>query len=260
MNTQELSNLLCSQLCASAKVVEWKSGIWRIQTPFLFPDGDSYVLYIQQLPNGKFKLSDMGNSLMHMSYESDIQKLRDGTRARLLEQILAGSDVLEDDGEFYVETSLNEIGSSIFQIGQALTKVHDLSFLDRVRGENTFYDDLRALLHTCLKEDQLHENYIVPDIPRAKEYPVDYHISGGSLPVYLFGVPNKDKAQLTTIILQYLNGAQCCFTSMIVFQDMEKLSRPVVSRLTNAANDQIASLDAEQDLRRKINQKMVSMG
>ena len=260
MNTQELSNLLCSQLCATAKVAEWKSGVWRIQTPFLFPDGDSYVLYIQQLPSGKFRLSDMGNSLMRLSYESDIQKLRDGTRARLLEQILAGSDVQEDEGEFYVETSLNEIGGSIFQMGQALTRVHDLSFLERVRSENTFYDDLRSLLHGCLKADQLHENYIVPEIPCAKDYPVDYHISGGSLPVYLFGVPNKDKAQLTTIILQYLNGAQCCFTSMIVFQDMEKLSRPVVSRLTNAANDQIASLDAEQDLRRKINQKMVSMG
>ena len=52
MNTQELSGLLCRTLCASAEVSETRPGLWRVQTPFVFPDGDGYSLYVQQLPSG----------------------------------------------------------------------------------------------------------------------------------------------------------------------------------------------------------------
>jgi hypothetical protein len=39
---------------------------------------------------------------------------------------------------------------------------------------------------------------------------------------------------------------------MVVFQNMADLPRTDVSRLTNAANDQVDSLDAADDLRRKL--------
>jgi len=71
-------------------------------------------------------------------------------------------------------------------------------------------------------------------------------------PLYLFGVPSRDKARLATIILQHLIAAGRDFNSMIVFQNMGDLPRADVSRLTNAANDQVDSLDAADDLRRKL--------
>ena len=158
----------------------------------------------------------------------------------------------EDDGEFYVEAPLSELGPSVFRVGQALTRIHDRSFLNRLRSESTFYEDLREMLKSLVDADRLHEGYVVPDVPRSADYPVDYCIDGGALPLYLFGVPNRDKAQLATIILQHLIAAGREFNSMVVFQNMSDLPRANVSRLTNAANDQVDSLDATADLRRKL--------
>ena len=202
MNTEELSELICKTLCASAQVSEAKPGLWRVLTPFVFPDGDGYSLYVQQIPSGGIRVSDMGATLMHLSYENDIQKFRDGTRARLLDQILADASVLEDNGEFYVESPLSELGASVFRVGQALTRIHDLSFLNRLRSESTFYEDLREALKSMLEPERLHADHVVSEVPRAKDYPVDYLIDGGDLPLYLFGVPNRDKARLATIVLQ----------------------------------------------------------
>ena len=100
--------------------------------------------------------------------------------------------------------------------------------------------------------ERLTENYVVPNIARASDYPVDYLISGGNAPLYLFGVPNRDKARLATIILQHLNATNVDFRSMIVYQNMVDVPRIDVSRLTNAANDAIASLDATDDFERKL--------
>ena len=121
-----------------------------------------------------------------------------------------------------------------------------------MRNESTFYEDLRETLKSIVDADRLHESYLVPDLPRAGEYPVDYSVEGGTAPLYLFGVPNRDKARLATIILQHLIASGRDFNSMIVFQNMSELPRADVSRLTNAANDQVDSLDATEDLRRKL--------
>ena len=53
----------------------------------------------------------------------------------------------------------------------------------------------------------------------ASNYPVDYFIEGSAQPLYLFGVPNRDKARLATIVLQHLNSANLDFNSMVVFQN-----------------------------------------
>ena len=189
---------------------------------------------------------------MHLSYDNDIEKFRDGTKGRLLQQLLAESDLRESEGEFFIDGPADELGVNVFRFGQALTRVHDLTFLNRVRSESTFYEDLRELLRGLVSQEQLVESYVVPEVPRGSDYPVDFYIRGGSLPLYLFGVPSRDKARLATIVLQHLIASDQDFNSMIVFQNMADLPRSDVSRLTNAANDQVDSLDAAGDLQRKL--------
>ncbi len=189
---------------------------------------------------------------MHLSYDNDVDKLREGTRGKLLQQILSESELGEEEGEFFIDGPADQLGTNVFRFGQALTRVHDLTFLNRARSESTFYEDLRELLRELVGHERIQEAYVVPDVPRANEYPVDFFVSGGETPLYLFGVPGRDKARLATIILQHLIAAGKDFNSMIVFQNMADLPRPDVSRLTNAANDQVDSLDATDDLRRKL--------
>ena len=93
---------------------------------------------------------------------------------------------------------------------------------------------------------------VVPGVANADDYPVDYFIQSKEQPLYLFGVPNRDKARLATIILQHMIQAGHDFNSMVVFQNAADLPRADLSRLMNAANDMIDSLDATEDFQRKL--------
>ncbi len=252
MNTTDLQDTLCAALCASVSVAQRSEGLWRVDTPWTFPDGDGYSIYIAQSPTGGLRISDQGLTLMRLSYENEIAKLREGTRGRLFAQVLADAGLAEDDGEFFLDSTADELGANVLRLGQALTRVHDLTFLNRVRVESTFYEDLREKLHALVGEERLTEGYVVPDVPNAHDYPVDYFVSGGASPLYLFGVPNRDKARLSTIILQHLVRTGQDFDSMVVFQNAADVPRADLSRLMNAANDMIDSLDATDDFERKL--------
>ncbi|NYH99601.1 hypothetical protein [Cupriavidus plantarum] len=122
------------------------------------------------------------------------------------------------------------------------------------RAESTFFDDIRNHLYAIVSKDLVRENYLIPGLPNAANYPVDFYIEGDKKPLYLFGVSTRDKAMLTTIVLQHLNASNVEFRSMVVFKDYADLPRKDFSRLMNAANDMVSSLDADEAFERKIRQ------
>lgn len=258
MNLEQVKNTICSTLCANVQVTVREGGLLFVSTPFTFSDGDAYSIYLKPLIAGGYRITDMGNTLMHLSYENDIDKFREGTRGKVFSQIISEMDLAEDCGEFYIDSPADKIGANIFQFGQALTRLHDLTFLNRVRVESTFYEDLREKIRDYVDAERIHENYIVPNVPNAKDYPVDYYIEGKAQPLYLFGVPSRDKARLSTIILQHLNASHIDFNSMVVFQNLSDIPSRDLSRLMNAANDMIASIDSSEDFERKLLRRVES--
>lgn len=252
MNVEAIEQVICSSLCADVKITSQGEGLLHVSTPFTFPDGDSYSIYLQPLDAGGFRVTDLGGTLMHLSYENEISKFREGTRGRVFAQILAELDLADDNGEFFIDTSADRLGASIFKFGQALTRIHDLTFLNRVRVESTFYEDLRQKLAERIDSTRIVEGYTVPGLANADDYPIDFCITGARQPLYLFGVPTADKARLATIILQHLNLSNLEFHSMIVFQNSTDIPVKDLSRLMNAANDMISSLDATDTLDRKL--------
>lgn len=252
MNATDMETMLCRALCGTVTVKKRGDALWQVDTPWRFPDGDGYSIYVSQAPTGGLRISDQGLTMMRLSYENDIAKLREGTRGRLLTQVLADTGLSEDDGEFYLDATTEDLGASVMRIGQALTRVHDLTFLNRLRVESTFYEDLREKLQMVVGVERLTEGYVVPGVANARDYPVDYFVSGGASPLFLFGVPNRDKARLATIILQHLVRGGQDFNSMVVFQNAADLPRADLGRLMNAANDMIDSLDATDDFERKL--------
>ena len=177
----------------------------------------------------------------------------EGARASVREQIVRESGIDEEEGVFSMEAPPDHVAAALFRFDQALTKIHDLTFLSRDRVASTFYDDLRGLLFTMLDEDNVDTDYIPPGVPNATAYPVDYRFAGrDGRPVFLYGVPGRDKARLTTIMLSHFLLHGLTFESVIVFADQQEIPRLDLARLTNVAGTAVASLDAEQDLRRKI--------
>ena len=193
---------------------------------------------------------------MHLSYENEIDKFREGTRGKIFNQILSEFSINEDNGEFYIETGIDNLVNNLFHLGQALTKINDLTFLNRARAESTFYEDLRESLYKIVAEHKIKKDFIYEPMENAKDYPIDYSIEGKYNPLYVFGIPNKDKARLTTIILERLLRAEVVFDSLQIFSDQTLIPRPDLARLSNTGGEMIASLDADDDFNRKLLRKV----
>ena len=231
---------------------ERSDGELMLRTHFTFPDGDGYPFHLAEAPAGGLRLSDLGHTLMHISYEHDIDTFLTGTRRMLLERIVGESGILYDEGVFSVETSAELLPEAIFGFGQALTRIYDLTLLSRTNVGSTFYDDLADYLTSVIDEAKLERDYL-PAVPNAEAYPVDYRIEGSSdVPLFLYGVPNRDKARLTTIMLAYLHRQQLDFESIIVFENQAEIPRVDLARLSDVGGEMISSLESTSDLNRKV--------
>ncbi len=105
-------------------------------------------------------------------------------------------------------------------------------------------------------EEKVIKDYYFEQMDNARDYPIDYRIEGKTDPLYLFGIPNRDKARLTTIILERLLRATTDFDSLLIFSDQGNIPKSDLARLTNAGGEMIASLDAESDFSRKLIRKV----
>ena len=256
MEVKKIQAMLSLALSNEIRVREKKSDLFALDTPFAFPDGDAYQLYIQKLPGEMLRITDMGHTLMHLSYENDIEKFREGTRGTRLRQIMAETFLKEDNGAFFIDSAPEHIAITLFRMGQALTKIHDLSFLKRTRSESTFYDDLQERLLQLLPLETIIKNYVAAELENAADYRVDYRIEGKNGPFFLFGIPNKDKARIVTITLERLLRAGVHFESLLIFADQSSLPGADLVRLSNAGGEMVASLDAESDFESKLLKKI----
>ncbi len=255
LDINKLQQSLCSLMCAEVNVREKNGKLLAIETPFFFADGDPYQIYIKELPGGILRLTDMGHTLMHLSYENDIDKFREGTRGKLFDQIKAETLIEEEDGAFFIDTPSDSLGMNIFRFSQALTKINDLTFLNRARAESTFYEDLQEQLYKVIGEEKVQKDFYFEEMENARDYPIDFRIDGKHAPLFLFGIPNRDKARLTTIILERLLRVNADFDSLLVFSDQGTIPKQDLARLSNAGGEMIASLDAESDFSRKLLRK-----
>jgi len=242
-------------MCAEVRLIDRKNGRLLVTTPFLFPDGDPYLVYLQERPGGVLRLTDAGHTLMHLSYENDIDKFREGSRGRLFDQILSEQDVIEKEGEFFIDSSPDGLSNALFRLAQTLTKICDLTFLNRARVESTFYEDLTEVLSRIVPTEKISQDYIFAEMANAEDYPIDYRIEGKDDPLFVFGIPNRDKARLATIVLERLLRANAQFESVLIFADQGSIPRKDLARLSNAGGEMVASLDAQEDLRRKITRR-----
>jgi len=253
LDAQTIERAVDEAMRSVMRVHSRPDGVLMLDTPFTFPDGDHFPVYISADSDGSIVLGDRGHTLMHISYEHDVDALFDGTRAALREQIVREFDIQEDDGTFSVRTDPEGLAKAAFRLGQALTKIYDLTFLSRERNESTFYEDLHGMLVSHVDDASFQKDHVLADVPEAHNYPIDYRLDGRQNgQVFVFGVPGRDKARLTTISLSHflLNNVE--FESLIVYRDLKNIPRLDLARLTNVAGAAVSSLEAEPDFRRKL--------
>jgi hypothetical protein len=256
---KKIRNAVCETMCMNVNIHSRNDGLLAVETPFSFDDGDAYSIYLRPEPTGGVRISDMGHTLMQLSYSMDVDKLASGTRGRVFEEVLQDNSAKYADGEVFVESGLPSLGADLLKFGRLITQLHDIRFMSRARVESTFYEDLeKTLLNIVPPEHAIVKEYQVPSIAEKELYPVDFMIEGKSRPVFLYGVSNTAKARLTTIALLQFEKAAVDFESFIVFSKQEEISRPDVARLTNVGGEMVASLSAHDEFRKKLLRKVAA--
>lgn len=243
---------LCMSLGEAIKLHPVKEGLWSIATPFAFPDGDNYSLFLQEGTRGGWKLTDLAHTWMALSYDNDVTKFRQGNRAELMQQILQDSGVEDRDGELVVDVTTEDIGRGLLRLIQTVTRIHDLNFLNRERVEGTFTEDLQETLGKIVPFESLRPDFIVPDIPDGDKYPVDFRLAGKERQVFIFGVTGRDKARLVTIYLNHFLRNKVDFDSLCVLRQIGDVPKPDLARLMNVGQEMVASLDETEAISRKI--------
>ena len=112
-------------------------------------------------------------------------------------------------------------------------------------------------LTSTVDEKRIQRDHLLPDLPNAEAYPIDYRMEGKSGgQVFLYGVPNRDKARLTTIILSHFHRNHLDFDSILVFSDQAETPRMDLARLSDVGGDMVSSLASSEDFRRKVERRI----
>ncbi len=126
INSDTLQNVLRERLCQDVKLLERPDGELMLHTHFEFPDGDNFPIYVAA-SGGGVRLSDRGHTLMHISYDHDIDAFLKGSRGQMLERVVNEAGVEWDKGVFNLDTTAEELPEAIFRFCQAITGVYDLT-------------------------------------------------------------------------------------------------------------------------------------
>lgn len=250
-----LQKLLCQHLCEEVRVIQRTDGELMLDTHFCFPDGDSFPIHLSEVGHGRLQLSDSGDTLMRISYEHDVNSFFEGKRGLLLEHIVSESGVEWEGGALTVKTEPEGLPEAIFRFGQALTRVYDLTLPSRVSKPNaasTFYTDLAELVFRCVDRGIVKPDFR-PKVPHAESYHVDYRVDGSNeRPLFLYGVPNQDKARLTAVMLSHFHRHALRFASLAIFRDESKIPLADRTRLSDAGCTSIPSLVSEAEFQAKL--------
>lgn len=256
LTAEQLRETLCATLCRDVAVSERPAGL-AVSLPIVGRDGDHLTAYVSPVTAG-WRVSDKGSTLMRLSYEHDLGKLLAGARERLYQTVLQESGLQEDDGELYLDVPADALTFGLFALGQGATRVEDLGLWTRTRVENSFNDDLRSILADVVGNENLVEGYQVPGLQGAENYPVDFFVRTARDPLFIFGVPTKDRARLATIILQHIAAHTSRFNSMVVYSDIDEIPKADQRRLMIAANDAIPSLAERAAIEAKIRHRLAA--
>jgi hypothetical protein len=232
-------DLLSSGFNGHVDVREKRPGLSKLIVPMFHEDGDMVDIFLEDLPDGRVRVSDRGLSLMRLSYCFDIDT---ENKERIFKRILDENRVLEDHGNLFVDVKAEQLYPAVLNFGQTVAKVSNMALYRREVIANLFYEMLQEKVEASLGDFSPHED-VIP-LSQRDELVVDYAIDLHT-PVYLFGIRERDtaKLRLTAVSCLEFQKAKLPFRSVVVHQDFDSLSKTDRQIITNAVDKQFTSLD-----------------
>lgn len=188
--------------------------------------------------NGLVRVCDLGMTLMRLSYSYDIDT---PNKERIFRRILSENQVHEENGNLFIDAKPEYLYPAVLQFAQTVAKVANMRLYKREVIQSLFYEMLTEFIEERLGPYNPRA-HVLP-LPRRDDLEVDFAFEIKPHPVFLFGVKDTAKARLVTISCLEFQRANIPFTSFVVHEDFDGLTKKDRSRITSAADKQFISLD-----------------
>lgn len=220
---------------------------FRILNPFCFNDGDhfSMVLKKDDIGSDSWIITDEGDTFTRLTDKISENSLREGNRARILENTLSMFNVIDRDGEFLVKIKNERYADALYDLIQALVKISDITYLSRENVRSTFLDDFKSLISETVPQNRYYFDWTDADLDPQKLYKVDCRINKMQKPLMIFALQNDSRVKDATISLQKFKEWDMQFLSMAIFEKQENIGRSVLARFTDVCGYQYSSLDSD---------------
>lgn len=231
--------LLSNGFNGHVDVREKRPGVTKLIVPMFHEDGDMVDIFLEELSDGRVRISDRGLSLMRLSYDYDLDT---ANKERIFKRILDENRVLEDNGSLFADVKPEQLYPAVLNFGQTVAKVSNMALYRREVIANLFYEMLHDKVESRLGGFSPRED-VIP-IPQREELVVDYALDR-PIPIYLFGIRERDiaKLRLTAVSCLEFQKAKLPFRSVVVHQDFDSLRKADRQIITNAVDKQFTSLD-----------------
>jgi len=243
MNGKSLIGDFRRKVCQEIDVEPQGVDRYIVYTPFMFDDGDHFVVLLRKDSSGWF-ITDQGHTLMHLSYSGvDVGK---GNRARIVEESLAAQRIENRDGELRIAVADREFGDALYSYLEGLSKITTVTHMTHERVASTFMDDFSEFLESIAPADRIQLDWHDLEHDPDSTYSVDCMINGSSKPCFVFAINSTTKCSHAVITCLMFERWRMPFRSVALFEDQTKIGRKPLAQLTNVVGRQFSSL-AERD-------------
>jgi len=222
---------------------EKRPGILQVYVPIYREDGDMYDIFIEKSQqNGLIKICDHGLNLMRLSYDYEIDTDK---KEEVFHKILNQNQLIEDEGNIYIETDSENLYSAFMQYIQGVSKISSMQYFKKEVIRDMFYENLKDYIHETYEKYNVQDKYY--PIEEKTEYEVDYLFDVKPYPVYVFAIKENIKAKNVAISCRQFLLENLNFKSVVVYENMESISKLDIKRVTSAVDKQFPSLQDFKD-------------
>ena len=130
LNLEHLNRVLRERLAEAVRFVTRPDGAVMLRTRFEFPDGDRFPIHAEAAGPEAVRLSDYGHTLMHISYDRDIDAFLEEYDGAV-DQIAREAGIERCGGVFRLDSPVHDLPDAVFRFGQALTRIYELGLRPR---------------------------------------------------------------------------------------------------------------------------------
>ncbi len=228
MSINTIEQDFMAKVSAEVRLSAEDSERFRVFTPFMFEDGDHFVIVLKKDGN-RWILTDEAHTFMHLTYDIDEKLLHRGTRREIISKALSMFEVEDRNGELILEIQDGCYGEALFSFAQAILKIADVSYLTRERVQSTFMEDFHALLHEKVPKQRMSFNWCPREYDTNGIYAVDCRINGMPEPLFVYALHSNTRVRDAIIALQRFKAWEMPFQPLGIFEDREKNTRKVLA-------------------------------